>query len=128
MKRLAIIPMIGCLILGLHQQARAECLSEPSIASLCESGGLIIEGTWLGGDRVAVTRVWKAPASVPKDVKELKVVGLYAIRSRHSSSAEHNDARTAFRGSGVCGGSVVLPGVRFEDTDSQMPRFVTAGA
>jgi len=79
MKSLTQMVIVACLVLGFHRQTSAADLPGPSPAKMCEDASLIVEGRWLEGQRVAITRLWKAPASLPKDIKELKVVGLAAL-------------------------------------------------
>jgi len=51
------------LVLGFYaQDLRADLVPRPFVQVMCEEAELIVEGLCVGGDRVAVGRVWKAPA------------------------------------------------------------------
>lgn len=72
--------MLLTLLVLLHRpdiasskSAASEELPRLSVLPLCARSELIVEGTWLGGNQVAVNHVWKSPDGWSPDTTELQV-------------------------------------------------------
>lgn len=127
---------IGCVALLLTTWASAGILPWYSITEMCDRAELIVEGEWLGGERVRVDRVYKGSAHVAAGetiwVRTLdehkRVVGAWSRSERHELTStrlvaflEPADAPGAWRPMGTYEGHALRggsPGLLWLDAEA----------
>ncbi len=75
-KRLILILTALCVVAYSNAQLHADSFPHYTIYAMCDMAELIVEGKYVGDNRVEITHIHKASEHLPHDAREIEVVDL----------------------------------------------------